>query len=84
MGFKNEFIISMLCRFFKQEDLILSTKSKMRHVYFLVEGACTLYDDQSTTPQIQLQPGTWYGDWHVLNDIRSEFTLKAEPPQEKL
>ena len=52
VGFKNEFIISMLCRIFKQEDLILKAKSKMRHVYFLVEGACTLYEDQSPTKQI--------------------------------
>lgn len=46
VGFRNEFIINMLCRIFKNEDVVLNLGDKVRYIYFVKEGAMTLYNRQ--------------------------------------
>jgi hypothetical protein len=46
LGFRNEFIISMLVRLFKTNETVISYGERVRYIYFLQEGCTTLYDLQ--------------------------------------
>jgi hypothetical protein len=80
VGFRNEFIISMLCRLYRTDDIIMNIGDKVRYVYFLHEGACTLYNNKKIA-QISLQPGSWFGDVHVLFGLKCNYMIKSEPIQ---
>jgi len=70
----------MLCRIFKSEDHVLNIGDKVRYIYFIKEGAMTLYNRQKK-PTIQLQSGSWFGDYHVFFKLKSNVMIRSEPPQ---
>ena len=70
----------MLCRFHKTDETILQIGSKIRYVYFVKEGSCTLYNKRKV-PLVQLVSGSWFGDAHVFFGLKANFTIKSEPAQ---
>ena len=38
----------------------------------------TLYNRQKK-PTIQLQGGSWFGDFHVFFQVRSNYLIRSEP-----
>jgi hypothetical protein len=78
-GFRNEFIVNMLCRMPLPGQEIFSVGDPVRHIYFIEDGVVSMQDHaKSKAPFVQFKQHSWIGDFQVLFNKRSNFHFKAD------
>ena len=65
-------------------DEIIQKGEKIRGLIFIINGHCDLYgikrmsnDEKLKLKVVRLKTGSWYGDYQILLNTRSSWTLEA-------
>jgi hypothetical protein len=77
VGFQNQLIIHMYCRIYEPGKTIVQHGQKFSEMYFVTRGAAVLYDQKGVTPFLQLPQYSFFGEYQLMFDLRSNFVVKV-------
>lgn len=77
IGFQNQLIIHMYCRIYEPGKTIVQHGQKFSEMYFVTRGAAVLYDQKGVTPFLQLPQYSFFGEYQLMFDLRSNFVVKV-------
>jgi hypothetical protein len=67
----------MFCRIYEPGTTIVSHGQKYDEIFFVVQGSALLYDDAGARPFLQLPQHSFFGEYQILWDLRSNFWVKV-------
>ena len=77
-GFVNELIINMFARIYEPDVTIVHYGEKFRQLYFIVEGAVTMYNKFLIRDFMYLPQYSIFGDYQIICDLKSNIVYKTK------
>ena len=76
-GFVNELIINMFARIYEPDLTIVSYGEKFRQVYFIQEGAVSMFNKFLIKDFMLLPPYSIFGDYQIICDLKSNICFRT-------
>lgn len=67
----------MYCRIYEPGKTIISHGQKLNEMYFISKGSAVFYDQKGVTPFLQLPQFSFFGEYQLMFDLRSNFVVKV-------
>lgn len=77
IGFQHQLIVNMYCRIYEPGKTIISHGQKLNEMYFISKGSAVFYDQKGVTPFLQLPQFSFFGEYQLMFDLRSNFVVKV-------
>ena len=81
-GFTNELIISMFCRIYQQNKLIIPYKTNVKEMYFIRQGLVEVFNNDHDElykgkPILYLPKYSYFGDYQILHNLKSNIIFRT-------
>jgi hypothetical protein len=76
-GFVNELIINMFARIYEPDLTMVSYGEKFRQVYFIQEGAVSMFNKFLIKDFMLLPPYSIFGDYQIICDLKSNICFRT-------
>ena len=83
-GFTNELIISLYCRIYTPGKTVISYKSNVKEMYFIRQGLVEVYNNENdlkdpnqNNPILYLPKFSYFGDYQILCNLKSNIVFKT-------
>jgi len=77
IGFQHQLIVSMYCRIYEPGKVLVSYGQKITEMYFISKGSAVFFDQKGVTPFLQLPQYSFFGEYQLMFDLRSNFVVKV-------
>lgn len=67
----------MFCRIYEPGTNIMMYGQKYDEIFFIVQGSALMYDELGVKPFLQLPQHSFFGEYQILFDLRSNFWVKV-------
>ena len=81
-GFINEFIVELFCRIFLPGRPVISYKSSVKAMYFIMTGRVDVFNHENDElrkkdPVLYLPKYSYFGDYQILYNLKSNLDFKT-------
>jgi hypothetical protein len=67
----------MYCRIYEPGRIIIPHGQKFNEIFFISRGSAIFFDPKGVTPFLQLPQYSFFGEYQILFDLRSNFVVKV-------